>query len=123
VRADLSHEAVLVAVHARQLPHVRERVLQTVRLRTTNDTVPIRQGRGTRLVLDGAWMMQRGRTPHHTNTTMQTHQLEGVDVAEAVLHVRVDDELGQAQDLARQVERVAKARLLALLSRRGKTGG
>lgn len=48
VRAYLSHEAVLVAVHARQLPHVRERVLQTVRLPTTNDTVPIRQGRGTR---------------------------------------------------------------------------
>lgn len=54
-------------------------------------------------------------TPH---TTLPTHQLEGVDVAEAVLHVRVDDELGQAQDLARQVERVAEARLLALLSRR-----
>jgi hypothetical protein len=71
--ADLAHEAVLVAVHARQLPHVREDVLQPVR------------------------------------------ELEGVDVAQPVLHVRVHHELGQPQDLAAEVEGVAEARLLALL--------
>eukprot|EP00965_Chrysotila_dentata_P150735 4980259-Pleurochrysis_carterae.AAC.1 len=42
-------------------------------------------------------------------------ELVGVDVAEAVLHVRVDDELGEAEDLAAQVKGVAEARLLALL--------
>ena len=40
--------------------------------------------------------------------------LEGVNVAEAVLHVAVHDELGQTQDLTAQVEGVAKAGLLAL---------
>ena len=49
-------------------------------------------------------------------------KLEGVDVAEPVLHVRVDDELRQAQDLARQVEGVAEARLLALLGRQAAGG-
>ena len=44
-------------------------------------------------------------------------QLERVGIAEPVLHVRVDDELGQAQDLAAEVERVAKPRLLPLLRR------
>ena len=44
-------------------------------------------------------------------------ELERVDVAEAVLDVRVDDELGEAQDLAAQVEGVAEPRLLALLGR------
>lgn len=44
-------------------------------------------------------------------------ELEGVDVAEPVLDVRVDDELGQAQNLAAEMERVAEARLLALLGR------
>lgn len=42
-------------------------------------------------------------------------ELERVDVAEAVLDVRVDDELGQAQDLAAQMERVSEAGLFALL--------
>jgi hypothetical protein len=42
-------------------------------------------------------------------------ELEGVDVAEAVLDVRVDDELGQAKDLATEVEGVSEARLFALL--------
>mmetsp|Transcript_61033 Transcript_61033/g.143984 ORF Transcript_61033/g.143984 Transcript_61033/m.143984 type:complete len:850 (-) Transcript_61033:159-2708(-) len=73
--ADLAHEAVLVAVHARELPDVRERVLQAV------------------------------------------GELERVDVAEAELHVGIDDDLGQTQDLAAQMERVAEARLLALLGR------
>lgn len=44
-------------------------------------------------------------------------ELEGVGVAQAVLHVGVDDELREAQDLAAQVERVAEAALLALLRR------
>ena len=35
-------------------------------------------------------------------------ELEGVDVAEAVLDVRVDDELGEAQDFAAQVEGVSE---------------
>lgn len=44
-------------------------------------------------------------------------ELERVDVAEAVLDVRVDDELGEAEDLATEVEGVSEARLLALLGR------
>ena len=38
-------------------------------------------------------------------------ELVGVDVAEAVLHVRVDDELGEAQDLTAEVEGVTWARV------------
>mmetsp|Transcript_6161 Transcript_6161/g.24641 ORF Transcript_6161/g.24641 Transcript_6161/m.24641 type:complete len:696 (-) Transcript_6161:121-2208(-) len=75
--ADLAHHAVLVAVHARQLAHVSERVLQAV------------------------------------------GQLEGVDVAEAELHVGVDNQLGEAQHLATQVEGVPEAALLPLLGREG----
>ena len=71
--ADLAHQPVLVPVHARELPHVREDVLQPV------------------------------------------GELVGVHVAEAVLDVRVDDELREAQDLTAQVEGVTEARLLALL--------
>ena len=71
--ADLAHQPVLVPVHARQLAHVREDVLQAV------------------------------------------GELVGVDVAEAVLHVRVDHELGETQDLTAKVEGVTEARLLALL--------
>ena len=44
-------------------------------------------------------------------------QLIGVDVAQAVLNVRVDYELRQAEDLAAEVEGVAEARLFALLGR------
>ena len=44
-------------------------------------------------------------------------QLVRVHVAEPVLHVRVHQQLGQPQHLAAQVERVAEARLLALLGR------
>ena len=73
--AHLAHEPVLVAVHARQLPDVREAVLQPVR------------------------------------------QLVRVDVAQAELYVAVHDDLRQPQNLARQVERVAEAALLALLGR------
>ena len=73
--AHLAHQAVLVPVHARQLPDVREAVLQAVR------------------------------------------QLVRVDVAQSELDVAVHDDLRQAQDLARQVERVAEAALLALLRR------
>lgn len=42
-------------------------------------------------------------------------ELEGVDVVQAILHVRVDDEFGESQDLAAQVEGVAETRLLSLL--------
>ena len=42
--------------------------------------------------------------------------LEGVDVAETILDVAVDDELRQTQNLTTQVERVAKPRLLSLLN-------
>jgi len=42
--------------------------------------------------------------------------LEGVDVAETILNVAVDDELCQTQNLTTQVERVAKPRLLSLLN-------
>lgn len=44
----------------------------------------------------------------------ETTHLERVNVAEAVLHVAVHDELGQTQDLTAQVEGVAEAGLLAL---------
>mmetsp|Transcript_67280 Transcript_67280/g.140138 ORF Transcript_67280/g.140138 Transcript_67280/m.140138 type:complete len:884 (+) Transcript_67280:4960-7611(+) len=73
--ADLAHQPVLVAIHARELAHVREGVLQPVR------------------------------------------KLEGVHVAKAELHVGVDDDLGQTQNLSAQVERIPEARLLALLRR------
>ena len=42
-------------------------------------------------------------------------QLEGVDVAETILHVTVDDELGKTQDFTTKMEGVAEARLLSLL--------
>ena len=42
-------------------------------------------------------------------------ELERVDVSKAILHVTVDDQLGQSQDLATQVEGVAEAGLLSLL--------
>ena len=44
-------------------------------------------------------------------------ELEGVDVAEAVLDVSVDDELGEAQDFAAQVEGVSEPGLFALFGR------
>lgn len=44
-------------------------------------------------------------------------QLVRVNVAQPVLHVRVDQELGQAQYLAAKMERVAEPRLLPLLGR------
>lgn len=47
-----------------------------------------------------------------------TTDLVGVDVAEAILNVRVDDEFGETEDLATQMERVAEARLLALFGRK-----
>lgn len=45
-------------------------------------------------------------------------ELEGVDVAETVLDVRVDDELRETEDLTAQVEGVSESRLLALLRRK-----
>jgi hypothetical protein len=42
-------------------------------------------------------------------------QLERVHVAQAELHVRIDDELSEAQDFATQVECVSEAGLFALL--------
>mmetsp|Transcript_22146 Transcript_22146/g.49255 ORF Transcript_22146/g.49255 Transcript_22146/m.49255 type:complete len:334 (+) Transcript_22146:5419-6420(+) len=42
-------------------------------------------------------------------------ELEGINVAQAVLYVRVYDQLGQAQDLPRQVEGVTEPRFLSLL--------
>ena len=45
-------------------------------------------------------------------------ELEGIDVDETVLDVCVDDELGEAQDLAAQVEGVSReAGLFALFGR------
>jgi hypothetical protein len=46
-------------------------------------------------------------------------KLESVDVSKAVLDVRVDDELGETEDLSTQMERVSEAGLLALLGRKG----
>lgn len=42
-------------------------------------------------------------------------QLESIDVAETVLHVRIDDKLCETQDLTTQVEGVSETRLLTLL--------
>ena len=70
---DLSHQLVLVAIHAGQLANVSEHILQTIR------------------------------------------QLEGVDVAQAILYVTVNHKFCQTQDLAAQVESIAKPGLLTLL--------
>ena len=45
---------------------------------------------------------------------MDSH-LEGVHIAESVLHVAVNDEFGETQHLATQMEGIAKPRLLPLL--------
>ena len=42
-------------------------------------------------------------------------ELKGVDVAKAILDVRVDHQLGQPQNLATQMEGVTETRLLSLL--------
>mmetsp|Transcript_33281 Transcript_33281/g.109100 ORF Transcript_33281/g.109100 Transcript_33281/m.109100 type:complete len:1053 (+) Transcript_33281:4096-7254(+) len=46
-------------------------------------------------------------------------QLERVDVAQAELHMTVDHKLCQTHDLTAQMERIAEARLFALLRREG----
>jgi hypothetical protein len=74
-RTHLSHEAVLVAVHARELADVRKRVLQTVgELKRIDVAQPILQT--SRYNADN----------DNTNTTY--------------LHVRVDNQLGQSQNFA-----------------------
>ena len=73
--ANLPHQLVLVAVHARQLADVGENVLQSIR------------------------------------------QLEGIDVVQTVLDVRVNDELRQTQDFSTQVESVTETRLFTLFCR------
>ena len=85
--ADLPHQPVLVAVHAGELADVREDVLQAV-------------GELERVHVAAA----RRRAVRRYCTLLSTTSF-----------VRVDDELGEAEDLAAQVERVAEARLLALL--------
>src|SRR5699024_535451 len=42
-------------------------------------------------------------------------QLEGINVAQAVLDLRIDDKLSQSQNLSHQVERVSESGLLSLL--------
>jgi len=74
---DLTHQPILVPVHASQLPDVGERVLQAIRQ-------PIR-----------------------------------IDVTHAELHVRIDDQLGQTQNLSDEMESVAEATLLPLFRRQG----
>jgi hypothetical protein len=44
-------------------------------------------------------------------------QLEGLDVSQAVLDMRINDQLGHAKDLTTQMEGVTEARLLTLLGR------
>jgi len=46
-------------------------------------------------------------------------ELEGVDVPEAILNVRVNYELGQAKDFSTQVEGISKARFFSFLCRQG----
>ena len=49
------------------------------------------------------------------------YYLEGVDIAESVLDVAVNDEFGETQNLATQMKRVAKPRLLPLLQHTSNT--
>ena len=42
-------------------------------------------------------------------------ELERIDVAKAELYMCIDDKLGKAKDFTAQMERIAEARLLALL--------
>ena len=44
-------------------------------------------------------------------------ELEGVDVSESVLNVRVDDELGETENLSTEMEGVSESRLLSFLRR------
>jgi hypothetical protein len=63
-----------------------------------------------------------GNAPVHSSQSTDVSEdilkcvckLEGIDVAKAELNMRVDNELGKAQNLATQVERVSKSRFLAL---------
>jgi hypothetical protein len=49
-------------------------------------------------------------------------ELEGVDVAESVLDVRVDDELHETEDLSAEMEGVSESRLLPFLGRQSLDG-
>lgn len=46
-------------------------------------------------------------------------ELECLDVAESVLHVRIHDQLDQTQDFATQMECIAKSAFLSLFGREG----
>jgi pyrimidine operon attenuation protein/uracil phosphoribosyltransferase len=70
--SDLSHELVLVTVHARKGTNVREDILKGIR------------------------------------------ELEGVDIAQPVLDMSINDELRQAQNFSTQVESISETRLLPL---------
>ncbi|SRR6266436_376514 len=71
--SDLSHELVLVTVHARKGANVRKNILKGVR------------------------------------------ELEGVNIAEPVLDMRINDKLRQAENFSTQVESIPETRLLPLL--------
>ena len=49
-------------------------------------------------------------------------ELECVDVSESVLNVRVDDELGETEDLSTEMEGVSESRLLSFLCRQSLDG-
>jgi hypothetical protein len=70
--SDLSHELVLVTVHARQGANVRKGILKSVR------------------------------------------ELEGVNIAKAVLDMGINDKLRQTQNFSTQVESIPETRLLPL---------
>ena len=46
-------------------------------------------------------------------------QLESIDVAQAVLNLGIDDQLGQTQNFSHQMERISKTRLLSLFGGQG----
>lgn len=46
-------------------------------------------------------------------------ELEGIDIAETILNLRVDNELGQAEDLAHEMESIAEAGLFAFFGGEG----
>ena len=70
---DLSHEFVLVSVHACELSHMSKHILQTI------------------------------------------SQLEGVHITQSVLHMTVNHQLRQTQNLTTQVESIPETRLLTFL--------
>ena len=96
--SNLSHQLVLVAVHScKRNSNMNAQHLNILRhmalvQQLTSELADVRE-----------------------DVLQSVRELERVDVSKTILHVTVDDQLGQSQDLATQVEGVPEARLLSLL--------